>query len=1106
MKISIQGLLLSAILTIVFAGTARTIDAQDMLPYTNHEIAEGADILHYDGKGNLDQISEKLADGTTVDERINELGDLISARFYRPDEKPVEFDFGQPDIWKIPLVTMSDGKGASKPVQFHDIQRFGDNAPPIKCSFNPFGSALLISPDGTGTTFPSPTFSSKSGELDSAVVWAQLNKMASSTLMSHIRFNLGTDSLAFTPGKFKLGFPLCTPNFIPFTIYDDLHHFNVYGFLPAVPHGMLKEGKITTPCTPTTFYVPQIGQAGKPVFVTGPFGDDAGVHVKFNGDPVNITGQSSTAIMFSLPSDIFGTTNLHIDGDGYHINVKHTSIGIKLISDDRILKPGERDAFRCRVSGLDDLPAPVKVNIVDQEPYIVAMDAGAHVSFTITPGSGSTVSKDYGLTAIQKGAADIVAWVPQLWYDASYTKDGQVAEDDSTTTGGTIEVDTGGTTGSTVGGTTGTTIDTTGDTTGGTTGGTTGSTSGSTTGDTTGSTTGDTTGSTTGKSTGETRPVGIVTAGWFEPCQGVWQDDKNFPDKPTKQLTKLSDTSYKAELKMVVGRHTKLYGLRGDNHTMIVIKGETNRSIELDVRFRFTLTENGKPPRVLYIEPAAHNKAYVDGPVDKSIHKFNATLNAYDGVGLTNKNDSWQFTTTGPYTIVADLIKPDGSPTGLSVSVFGEVVKTLPPKVYFYPMIWTEPSGSMHDALADLKKTTSQLADACANNIPIYYPLADKDFHTQALDPINYTDDIKRIDKKWTVWDASWSKDWRVENVVPVLTRKLTAMAYQEKAGRIVCVLPRPDFKAIKDMEDVAAFSQTQKVIFVPDTATYATIAHEYVHTTPFLWSADEMEKEFGFSYHNDDDKSYANGAEIFDGSFEKRMDDKPAIMGKTKLDKWITQGTYWHLIGEFLNPHDPPVTVVTGYLKNDNGVDASIAPLYQMMGEVDLPEGPGDWEIQLRGPDGSVQHRYGFTPHWQLPDLTNPVSYLGFGYRVPYQSTTAEIDIAGPGGKILDSRKISRDAPEVSITTPTDGTAVHIHDGKITVKWTGSDPDGTPLLYSVLYSPNDGEDWYSEAFEISGTTAEIPLEGGTAKPRVKVIATNGSRSYEAEAGFTLAP
>jgi hypothetical protein len=60
------------------------------------------------------------------------------------------------------------------------------------------------------------------------------------------------------------------------------------------------------------------------------------------------------------------------------------------------------------------------------------------------------------------------------------------------------------------------------------------------------------------------------------------------------------------------------------------------------------------------------------------------------------------------------------------------------------------------------------------------------------------------------------------------------------------------------------------------------------------------------------------------------------------------------------------------------------------------------------------------------------------------------------------------------------------------------------PLLYTVLYSPNNGDDWYVESFEKTATTCDVPLENGSTSPRVKVIATNGSRSSETDIGFAI--
>jgi hypothetical protein len=91
-------------------------------------------------------------------------------------------------------------------------------------------------------------------------------------------------------------------------------------------------------------------------------------------------------------------------------------------------------------------------------------------------------------------------------------------------------------------------------------------------------------------------------SGWFEPVQGVWQDDYTFADKPGKQLTEKKGTEtplYEAELKMVQGRDTLLFGIRGssdpDNDPkrfVIQLAGNTTGTIPVSVHFEFFLNGN----------------------------------------------------------------------------------------------------------------------------------------------------------------------------------------------------------------------------------------------------------------------------------------------------------------------------------------------------------------------------------------------------------------------------------------------------------------------------------------------------------------------------------
>ena len=92
----------------------------------------------------------------------------------------------------------------------------------------------------------------------------------------------------------------------------------------------------------------------------------------------------------------------------------------------------------------------------------------------------------------------------------------------------------------------------------------------------------------------------------------------------------------------------------------------------------------------------------------------------------------------------------------------------------------------------------------------------------------------------------------------------------------------------------------------------------------------------------------------------------------------------------------------------------------------------------------------------------------------------------------------VSNGSPVVNVITPTSGTTA---DAELNVQWTGSDPDGDDLHYSVQYSGDDGQTWSLLAHDIMETTTKCTelrlLPGGNAA-RVKVIATDGWNTGEA--------
>ena len=286
------------------------------------------------------------------------------------------------------------------------------------------------------------------------------------------------------------------------------------------------------------------------------------------------------------------------------------------------------------------------------------------------------------------------------------------------------------------------------------------------------------------------------------------------------------------------------------------------------------------------------------------------------------------------------------------------------------------------------------------------------------------------------------------------------------------------------------------------------TVPHELLHTIPFSWDSGQMEGECGKDYHNAADRNYGNGVEIWDTLrfMKKRIH---AVMGPAHSSGWITQCSYWHLLDQLVGSPDPDLFLVRGFLGRQNGQYYGVlSSAFQLEGEAELEKGSlgaEGWGIVLRDLAGQELGTYPFPVLWKIPDVDEERDVLPFTFRVPELPGVAKLELVGPGG-VLDSRKLSAHAPQVTIKSPANGRVVQPEDGIVRIEWSGSDPDGDTLTYMVFYSVDGGENWRLVSYQQEETTFALPVRGLPVGPRVRVIATDGARSAQAEVGFTYAP
>ncbi|PKN92166.1 MAG: hypothetical protein CVU44_16170 [Chloroflexi bacterium HGW-Chloroflexi-6] len=127
------------------------------------------------------------------------------------------------------------------------------------------------------------------------------------------------------------------------------------------------------------------------------------------------------------------------------------------------------------------------------------------------------------------------------------------------------------------------------------------------------------------------------------------------------------------------------------------------------------------------------------------------------------------------------------------------------------------------------------------------------------------------------------------------------------------------------------------------------------------------------------------------------------------------------------------------------------------------------------------------------------------FNEVIPFVSGTKFIRIRS-GEAILAERRVSNNAPKVSINTQNRGGALAL---PVEVSWSGIDPDGEPLTYTLQYSYDGGENWTSLLRDLENTGVIIEsFDGipGSENGFFRVVANDGvNTAFDAnDVAFTI--
>jgi hypothetical protein len=167
------------------------------------------------------------------------------------------------------------------------------------------------------------------------------------------------------------------------------------------------------------------------------------------------------------------------------------------------------------------------------------------------------------------------------------------------------------------------------------------------------------------------------------------------------------------------------------------------------------------------------------------------------------------------------------------------------------------------------------------------------------------------------------------------------------------------------------------------------------------------------------------------------------------------------------------------------------------------LPE-PGDWTIALVGASNNDLATYPFAPDELSDAEESPGKPAVIAEVVPWTPGTAKVEIRHQG-QVVASRSASANPPSVNLSSPADGSTLPA--GPFQVAWAGSDPDGNPLTYSLLYSNDGGASWQTLATNLTSTSLTLntdQLPGGSGL--LRVVASDGFLSGQDTSGTITMP
>jgi len=320
-----------------------------------------------------------------------------------------------------------------------------------------------------------------------------------------------------------------------------------------------------------------------------------------------------------------------------------------------------------------------------------------------------------------------------------------------------------------------------------------------------------------------------------------------------------------------------------------------------------------------------------------------------------------------------------------------------------------------------------------------------------------------------------------------------------------------------------ADISNSGCVNFPPLCSGMGAVIGRYVQETAFdvsekrsaAWARDKWPSDAErIAYEN----FYDDGEECIGGFIAHEVEQPAAsnrkinFMGSSDLGDqfyWITNDSYELLVDYLIGSGSESVAAsrmenesttdsnqiwIYGFITNDDQVRADSWYLMQTGIPTDELAGTGYSIEFIESEGGSLSsHEFGvsFGNENEAP----------LAMHLPFPEGTVRIEIH-KGGVPIYVRNVSLHQPSVELIAPNGGFI----SGIVDIIWSAQDADGDSLNADLLYSPDDGINWFPLAFGIEDTSTALntDLVPGSEIGRIKVIISDGIHVAEDASDSTL--